>query len=74
LSTQAVELPGKRIELLRAVLPDLHRLAVLANVSYPAAFHEAAEVQAAAHKLGIEIEMFEIGALRTSRDTENVDE
>jgi putative ABC transport system substrate-binding protein len=60
LSTQAVELPGKRIELLRAVLPDLHRLAVLANVSYPAAVHEAAEVQAAAHKFDIEIEMLEI--------------
>jgi putative ABC transport system substrate-binding protein len=60
LSTQTIELPGKRIELLRAVLPDLHRLAVLANVSYPGAVHEAAEVQAAAHKLDIEIEMLEI--------------
>jgi putative ABC transport system substrate-binding protein len=60
LSTQTIELPGKRIELLRAVLPDLHRLAVLANVSYPGAVHEAAEVQAAADKLGIEIEMLEI--------------
>ena len=57
---QTIELPGKRIELLRAVLPDLHRLAVLANVSYPAAVHEAAEAQAAAHKLDIEIEMLEI--------------
>jgi putative ABC transport system substrate-binding protein len=35
-------------------------VAVLANVTYPAAVHEAAEVQAAAHKLGIEIEMLEI--------------
>ena len=58
-SMQTVELPGKRIELLRAVLPDLHRLAVIANVGYPAV-HEAAEVQAVAHKLGIEIEMLEI--------------
>jgi putative ABC transport system substrate-binding protein len=60
LSTQTIELPGKRIELLRAVLPDLHRLAVLANVRYPGAVHEALEVQAAAHKLDIEIEMLEI--------------
>jgi len=60
LSTQTIELPGKRIELLREVLPDLHRLAVLANVSYPGSIHEVAEVQATAHKLGIEIEMLEI--------------
>ena len=59
-STQTIELPGKRIELLRAVLPDLLQLAVIANVGYPAALHEAAEVQAAAHKLGIEIEILEI--------------
>jgi putative ABC transport system substrate-binding protein len=59
-SIQSIELPGKRIELLRAVVPDLHRLAVIANVGYPVAVHEAAEVQAAAHKLGIEIEMLEI--------------
>jgi putative tryptophan/tyrosine transport system substrate-binding protein len=59
-SIQAIELPGKRIELLRAVVPHLHRLAVIANVGYPVAVYEAAEVQAAAHKLGIEIEMLEI--------------
>jgi putative ABC transport system substrate-binding protein len=60
ISTQTTELPGKRIELLRAVLPDLHRLAVLANVNYSGAVHEAAEVHAVASKLGIEIEMLEI--------------
>jgi putative ABC transport system substrate-binding protein len=59
-SMQTVELPGKRIELLRAVLPDLHRLAVLANVGYPAAVHEITEVKAVAEKLGLEIEMLEI--------------
>jgi putative ABC transport system substrate-binding protein len=42
------------------MLPDLHRLAVLANVSYAAAVHEAAEVQAVAEKLGIELETLEI--------------
>jgi len=66
LSTQTIELPGKRIELLRAVLPDLRRLAVLANVNYPAAVHEAEQVQAVARKLDIEIEMLEVGAPRTS--------
>jgi putative ABC transport system substrate-binding protein len=60
LSTQTIELPGKRIELLRAVLPDLRRLAVLANVNYPAAVHEAEQVRAVARKLDIEIEMLEV--------------
>jgi putative ABC transport system substrate-binding protein len=60
LSTQTIELPGKRIELLRAVLPDLRRLAVLANFNYPAAVHEAEQVQAIARKLDIEIEMLEV--------------
>jgi putative tryptophan/tyrosine transport system substrate-binding protein len=60
LATQTIELPGKRLDLLRGVLPDLHKLAVLSNVNYPAADHEAAEVGAAAGKLGVEIEMLEL--------------
>src|SRR3954451_20442407 len=35
LSMQATDLAGKRLELLREVLPGLHRLAILANVGYP---------------------------------------
>jgi putative tryptophan/tyrosine transport system substrate-binding protein len=34
LSTQTPDLAGKRIELLRELLPDLRRLAVIANVGY----------------------------------------
>src|SRR5262249_49836613 len=37
LSVQAPELAGKRLELLREVLPGLRRLAIMANADYPAA-------------------------------------
>jgi len=45
ISTQTKELAGKRIELLRQVLPDLRRLAVIGNVSYSAGALEIAEVK-----------------------------
>jgi len=48
LSLQFTDLAGKRLELLREVLPDLHRLAILANASSPATALEVAEVQAMA--------------------------
>src|SRR3981081_3426349 len=35
LSMQATDLAGKRLELLREVLPGIHRLAIMANVGYP---------------------------------------
>jgi hypothetical protein len=35
LSIQATDLAGKRLELLREVVPGLHRLAIMANVIYP---------------------------------------
>ena len=37
LSSQATDLAGKRVELLREVIPGLRRLATMANVGYPAA-------------------------------------
>ena len=42
------------------MLPDLRRLAIMGNVDYPAAVLEMGEVQAAAHTLGLEINLFEI--------------
>ena len=59
-SMQTTELPGKRIELLREVLPNLTRLAVIANVGAPGAVRELAEVRVVARKLGIDIEVLEI--------------
>jgi putative ABC transport system substrate-binding protein len=49
LSSQAPDLAGKRLELLREVVPDLRRLAVLANVGWRGAMQEIAELEVATH-------------------------
>jgi ABC-type uncharacterized transport system substrate-binding protein len=60
LSQQSTDLVGKRLELLRNVVPNLHRLAIMANVGYPGAVLEIREVQAAARALGIDVASLEI--------------
>src|SRR5262249_15393005 len=55
LSVQAPDLAGKRLELLREIVPSLRRLAIMANAGYPAAVLEMAEVQATARTLGLEV-------------------
>ena len=60
LSMQATDLAGKQLELLREVLPALHRLAILANVGYPGSVVEIGKVQAAARKLAYEVDILEI--------------
>ena len=60
LSLQSTDLSGKRLELLRAAVPGLRRLAIIANASYPAAMLELGEVQATARSLGIEVAAPEI--------------
>jgi putative ABC transport system substrate-binding protein len=60
LSMQAPDLAGKRLALLREVVPSLHRLAIIANVAYPAAALEMSEVQAAARTLGLDAVALEI--------------
>ncbi len=60
LSLQSTDLSGKRLELLREVVPSLRRLAIMANASYPAAVLEVGEVQAAARSLGLEVAIPEI--------------
>jgi ABC-type uncharacterized transport system substrate-binding protein len=52
LSFQAADLAGKRLALLREVVPGLRRLAIMANVEYPNA--------ASARTLGIDAATFEI--------------
>jgi putative ABC transport system substrate-binding protein len=47
-------------------LPGLHRLAILANVGYPASVVEIGKVQAAARKLAYEVDILEI---RRTEDT-----
>jgi putative tryptophan/tyrosine transport system substrate-binding protein len=60
LSMQASDAAGKRLELLRELLPGLHRLAVIGNPGYPAAAYEIGEVRTAAHALGLGIDVIEI--------------
>jgi ABC-type uncharacterized transport system substrate-binding protein len=60
LSNQLADLAGKRIELLREVVPNLGRLAILSNVGSPNAVLEMGEVQAAASALNLEVATFEI--------------
>ena len=55
LSTQAADLAGKRLQLLREVVPGLRKLAVLSEVEDPAAQLERREVEAVARKLGLEV-------------------
>src|SRR5262249_35842784 len=55
LSLQQTDAAGKRLQLLREVLPDFRRLAIMANVGYPAAVLDMNEVQVAARKLGLEV-------------------
>jgi putative ABC transport system substrate-binding protein len=54
-TTQAVDLVGKRVELLREVVPDLRRLAILVNVAFPQAVLEMHRVKATALTLGVEV-------------------
>jgi putative ABC transport system substrate-binding protein len=60
LSMQSTELVTKRCELLREILPDLRRMAVMGNAGYPAALLEMGEVTAAARSLGLEIDTAEL--------------
>jgi putative ABC transport system substrate-binding protein len=60
LSTQSPELAGKRIEVLREVLPSVRRLAIMANVAYRGAVLEMGEAEEAARRLGLEPTRIEI--------------
>jgi putative tryptophan/tyrosine transport system substrate-binding protein len=65
LSNQSAELAGKRVELLREVVPGLRRLAIMFNVDAPAPALEGQGVQAAANAIGLEVATSEI---RQSKD------
>src|SRR5450755_513818 len=66
-SIQAIELPGKRIELLRAVVPDLHRLAVIANGGYPSRSMRPPRFRQQPINSASKSKCWKSGALRTSR-------
>jgi putative ABC transport system substrate-binding protein len=55
LSVQGSDLAGKRLQLLREVVPNLRRLAVMGNADNSDALPEMKEAQAAARALGLEV-------------------
>jgi len=60
LSLQQTETAGKRLELLREVIPGLRRLAIMANSDNLSAVLEVREAQAAARALGLDVVTSEI--------------
>ena len=60
LSIQATDAAGKRLELLRDVVPKLGRLGILFDAGYAAAVREKDEVQAVARTLGLVVAPQEI--------------
>jgi putative ABC transport system substrate-binding protein len=60
LSNLSGDLGAKRLELLREVVPNFRRLAILSNVGFPATVLETSEVAAAARTLGLEVVTLEI--------------
>jgi putative ABC transport system substrate-binding protein len=60
LSVQQPDLAGKRLEILREVVPGLRRLAILANVGAPGSMLDLTEVLASARTLDLEVARIEI--------------
>ena len=60
LSAQRTDTAGKRLEILREVVPGLRRLAILANIGDPATEREMGEVETAARTLGLEVAKLQI--------------
>src|SRR5262245_50108648 len=60
LSSQTSDSVGKRFELLREIVPNLHRLALLGNLDSSYAVLEMGEVQSAARMLGLEVTPVEV--------------
>jgi len=54
LSNQSAEIAGKRVALLGEIVPNLRRLAILANTSSPIGVMETSETQLAAHTVGVD--------------------
>jgi putative tryptophan/tyrosine transport system substrate-binding protein len=60
MSIQQPDLVGKRLELLREVIPQLRRLAIMADANYAPPMLEAERVRAMAHALVLEAARLEI--------------
>jgi ABC-type uncharacterized transport system substrate-binding protein len=60
LSSQTPDVAGKRLELVREIVPGLHRLAVLADTDNPFVKLDVSQLRQAGAGLGIEIATFEM--------------
>ena len=60
LSIQPSELSSKRLELLRDIIPNVRRLAVLINTNIVGATHEVTGIRTASAKLNLEARMLEL--------------
>jgi putative tryptophan/tyrosine transport system substrate-binding protein len=60
LSNQSAEIAGKRLALLREILPRFDRLAVLANTGSPVGILDMNKTRAAAQTIGVEVTAIEI--------------
>src|SRR6266699_410774 len=60
LSMQTPDLAGKRIEMLREILPGLRTVAILANIGNPISMLEMEEAHAAARTIGLDVATSEI--------------
>jgi putative tryptophan/tyrosine transport system substrate-binding protein len=63
LSSQGTDTAKKLLELLRQVVPNLRRFAILFNVGNSGNMLEVGEIQAAARTLGLDAAIFEIGRI-----------
>ena len=60
LSIQSPDSAGKRVQLLREIVPGLHRLAILGNPGSPNVTLEVSDAEAAAGTLGLDVTTVEI--------------
>jgi putative ABC transport system substrate-binding protein len=60
MSNQSADLSGKRLELLRGVVPNVSRVAVMANVGARIGMLEMGEVRDAGRKLGLDVVTLEV--------------
>jgi len=60
LSTIAVELAGKRLELLKEAVPRIARIALIANMSSPASGSQWRQIEVAARSLGLEPQLLDV--------------
>ena len=68
LSTQALELEGKQLKMLRDMFPSLTRVALLTNAKSPPKAEQLRETEATARRLEIELQEFAISGPDELRD------